>query len=74
MPMIQIHLFKGRTDEQKKALLAAVTQAAQQSLGAPLESIRVWIHEFTPNDCMIAGEMASELLARKGAPPVAPAD
>lgn len=61
MPMIEIHLFEGRTDEQKKALLSAVTAAVQQSLGVPLESIRIWIHELTPADAMVAGVMASEI-------------
>lgn len=61
MPMIQIHLFEGRSDEQKKALLGAVTKAVHESLGAPLEAIRVWISEFAPADYMIAGVMASEL-------------
>lgn len=61
MPMIEIHLFEGRTDEQKKALLSAVTAAVQESLGVPLESINVWIHELARADAMVAGVMASEL-------------
>jgi 4-oxalocrotonate tautomerase len=55
MPLIEVHLLEGRTDEQKKALLAGITKAVQDSIGAPLESIRVWIEEFTPKDYMAAG-------------------
>ncbi|MHB8094090.1 MAG: 2-hydroxymuconate tautomerase [Candidatus Aminicenantales bacterium] len=55
MPLIEIHMLDGRTDEQKKALLAAVTQAVQASIGAPIESIRVWIQEFSPLEYMAAG-------------------
>jgi len=44
MPLIEIHLLEGRTDEQKRALLQAVTEAVQTSVGASLESIRVWIN------------------------------
>jgi len=55
MPLIEIHLLDGRTDEQKKALLAAVTQAVHSSIGAPIESIRVWIQEFSPREYMAAG-------------------
>ena len=55
MPLIEIHLLEGRTEEQKKALLTAVTQAVHKSIGAPVETIRIWIEEFTPKDYMAAG-------------------
>jgi 4-oxalocrotonate tautomerase len=60
MPLIEIHLLEGRSDEQKKALLTAVTQAVQDSIGAPLESIRVWIQEMPPKDFMAAGVLAAD--------------
>jgi 4-oxalocrotonate tautomerase len=55
MPLIEVHLLEGRTDDQKKALLEALTKAVQDSLGSPLETIRIWIEEFTPKDYMAAG-------------------
>jgi 4-oxalocrotonate tautomerase len=55
MPLIEVHLLEGRTDEQKKNLLAAITRAVQDTLGSPVETIRVWIEEFTPKDYMAAG-------------------
>jgi 4-oxalocrotonate tautomerase len=55
MPLIEIHLLEGRTADQKKALLTAVTKAVHESIGAPVESIRIWIEEFTPKDYMAAG-------------------
>jgi 4-oxalocrotonate tautomerase len=60
MPLIEIHLLEGRTDEQKKALLTAVTAAVHDSIGAPLDSIRVWVQEFSPKEYMIAGVLAAE--------------
>jgi 4-oxalocrotonate tautomerase len=60
MPLIEIHLAKGRTDEQKKALLAAVTEAVHTSIGAPVESIRVWVQEFAPTEYMAAGVLHAE--------------
>ncbi len=60
MPLIEIHLLEGRTDEQKKALLASVTTAVHESIGAPLESIRVWVQEFSPKEYMIAGVLAAD--------------
>jgi 4-oxalocrotonate tautomerase len=55
MPLIEIHLLEGRTDEQKKALCTAVTEAVHTSIGAPVESIRVWLQEFSPKEYMAAG-------------------
>jgi 4-oxalocrotonate tautomerase len=55
MPLVEIHLLEGRTDEQKKALLSAVTEAVRSSINAPVETIRVWIQEFSPKGYMAAG-------------------
>ena len=55
MPLIEVHLLEGRTDEQKKALLTAITKAVNESIGVPLETIRVWIEEFSPKEYMAAG-------------------
>jgi 4-oxalocrotonate tautomerase len=60
MPLVEIKLLEGRTDEQKKALLTAVTAAVHDSIGAPLETIRVWILEFSPRDYMAAGVLAAD--------------
>ena len=57
MPLIEIHLLEGRTDEQKEDLLSAVTKAVHESIGAPLPSIRIWIQEFSPREYMVAGEL-----------------
>lgn len=60
MPLIEIHLLEGRTDEQKKALLTAVTEAVETSIGASRGSIRVWIQEFSRSEYMAAGELAAD--------------
>ena len=60
MPLIEIHLLKGRTAQQKKKLLASVTEAVAESIDAPLQSIRVWINELSEEDYMVAGHMASD--------------
>jgi 4-oxalocrotonate tautomerase family enzyme len=51
-------MLEGRSAEQKKALLEAITHAVHESIGAPLPSIRVWIQEFSPKEFMVAGELA----------------
>lgn len=60
MPLIEIHLLAGRTKEQKKAMLEAVTRAVQETLQVPLETIRVWVQEMPPDEFMTAGVLASD--------------
>jgi 4-oxalocrotonate tautomerase len=59
MPLVEVHLLEGRTDEQKEALLKAITAAIHESIHAPLPTIRVWIDEFPQKHYMIAGELKS---------------
>lgn len=60
MPLIQITMLAGRTAQEKKALLEAVTAAAHESIGARVESIRVWIVETQPDGFMAGGTLAAE--------------
>lgn len=39
MPLIEVHLLEGRTDEQKKALLQEITRAVHESIGIFTERI-----------------------------------
>lgn len=56
MPIIQAFLLEGRSAEKKTAFIAAVTDAAVNSLAAPRESIRVIITEMPATDYGIAGK------------------
>lgn len=60
MPLIEVHMLEGRTDEQKRALLEAITQAVHEALGSPLSTIRVWIQEMSNKEYMVAGKLAAE--------------
>jgi 4-oxalocrotonate tautomerase len=66
MPLVQVHLAEGRTPEQKRALLEGITRTVQDTLGSPLESIRVWIDEFPATDYMAAGELLADKRNREG--------
>ena len=46
MPIINVNMMEGRTDEQKEALIKAVAEAVMESIGAPEENIRVLINEY----------------------------
>lgn len=61
MPFAQIYLIEGRTDEQKRAVIAKVTAALVEAVGAPVENVRVWIHEVPKTQWGIAGKTAQEL-------------
>jgi 4-oxalocrotonate tautomerase len=48
MPIIQVHVIEGRTDEQLSALMESLTNAAAESLEVKKEQVRVLITEV-PN-------------------------
>jgi 4-oxalocrotonate tautomerase len=66
MPLIQINLASGRSVEEKRALLTAVTEAVHTTLGVSKSSIRVWINEFGPTDYMAAGVFLADREAATG--------
>lgn len=61
MPIVQIHLLEGRTVEQKRKLIAAITDAIVESIDAPRASVRVLIDEMPKEHFGIGGVSAQEL-------------
>ena len=61
MPFAQIYIMEGRTEQQKAALIEKVTQALMDSVGAPKENVRVWIHDVPKENWGIAGVSAKAL-------------
>lgn len=68
MPIIQINLMEGRSPAQKRALVASVTDAVVEALGADPQSVRILIHELQPENYALAGITAAEqsLASRPG--------
>ena len=64
MPLVNVHMASGRSAEQKRALMTAITDAVEEHLGAPRDSVRVWITEMDPTDYMAAGELLADKQAR----------
>lgn len=64
MPLVNVHMAAGRTPEQKKALMEAITQAMADHVGAPIATVRVWIDEFPNTDFMAGGELLADKQAR----------
>ena len=46
MPEINVHLAEGRTLQQKRALVTALTQAVVESLGVEAAVVSVTLHEI----------------------------
>ena len=69
MPLVNIHMAEGRSEEQKRAVMAAITDAMERHLGAPRASVRVWINEFPATDFMAGGEVLADRQARSASTP-----
>ncbi|PFH19799.1 MULTISPECIES: 2-hydroxymuconate tautomerase family protein [Burkholderia] len=61
LPVIVAILIAGRTDEQKRALIAALSDAAANVLDAPLQATRVIIKDIPNTDFGIGGQTARSL-------------
>lgn len=61
MPIAQLYIIEGRTDEQKETLIREVSEAMSRSLDAPMERIRVVITEMPKQHFGIAGQSAKKL-------------
>ncbi len=71
MPFVQVTIVRGRTIEQKHALIASVSAAVAQSLSTPIERVRVAVYEVGPDEWGIGGQPYS--LARAVPAPAAQA-
>jgi 4-oxalocrotonate tautomerase len=60
MPTINIELLEGRTDEQKRNLVAKVTAAACQTLDIEAETVNIRIWELKRNATARGGRFLSE--------------
>ncbi len=61
MPIAQLHILVGRTDDQKEALIREVSEAISRTLDAPIQSVRVIINEMPKAHFGIGGEAASKV-------------
>ena len=66
MPIVEVTLVNGRSPEELRAMISAVTTAVFETVAAPVESIRVIIREvptthFAAGDVTIAERRASQL-------------
>jgi len=60
MPTINVQMFEGRTLEQKRAFVKAVTEAAVSTLQCSPQSVDIIIQEVKKEDWATAGTLWSD--------------
>ncbi len=60
MPTFHIELFEGRTIEQKRAFIAAITQASVQTLGVAPNTIDIILTEVKRENWATGGQLWSD--------------
>ncbi len=60
MPIIHVNMYEGRTIDQKRRLVVAMTEAVVKSLDTKPESVRILIHDIPKHNVAVAGVLASE--------------
>lgn len=60
MPTIRVEMFEGRTAEQKKALVKALTQACVDALGTKPDAVDVLLFDIKPSEWATGGVLWSE--------------
>ncbi|QTX32825.1 2-hydroxymuconate tautomerase family protein [Aminithiophilus ramosus] len=60
MPILQVHLLKGRTADQKRQLVREVTEAVSRSLDVRPDQVRIILSEMDREDYAIAGTLVAD--------------
>jgi 4-oxalocrotonate tautomerase len=60
MPTIRVEMFEGRTPEQKRELVKALTEAACKTLGSSPEAVDVILTDIKKSDWATGGVLWSE--------------
>lgn len=55
MPIVQITILEGRTQDQKDAMYKEVTAALSRTLNTPPENVRIILHESALAHFAVAG-------------------
>ena len=60
MPAIHVELFEGRTLDQKRAFVEAVTRATCETLGAKPESVDIIFYDVKRENWANGGKLCSD--------------
>ena len=56
MPIVQVNMLKGRSDEQKRQVARGITRVMVECTGVAASAVRVLIQEIEPAHWFVAGE------------------
>lgn len=59
MPIIEMTLVEGNTQEEREQCMEQVTKAAVETLNAPLEAVRIIMREVPKTHFAVAGKPRS---------------
>jgi 4-oxalocrotonate tautomerase family enzyme len=59
MPTLEVYLPAGHAPARKAQLIAGLTQATVDAIGAPAEAVRILLSELPPHDFGVGGVSAS---------------
>lgn len=65
MPIIQVQMLEGRSDEKIKSLIARLTDVVSEELDAPKERVRVLVTEVQKTHWGVGGISVSDQAGRK---------
>lgn len=61
MPIVQVNMMAGRTDQQKEVMIRKVTDAVMDAISAPEQNVTVLINEIPKTEFGIGGVSAQKL-------------
>lgn len=64
MPILDITILEGRSEDEKQALVSALTQAVHESLGSPVTDVRIFVNEVSPTNFAAGGVLRSTAAKR----------
>ena len=60
MPTIRVEMFEGRTEEQKRKLVEALTQVCVDVIGSKRDAVDVILYDIKTGDWASGGELWSD--------------
>ncbi len=60
MPIMTVELFKGRTREQKRELVQALTDTYVRVMGGRPDSVTIILSDVAKEDWAVAGELMAD--------------
>ncbi len=60
MPIVQVHLFEGRTVDQKRQCAKEMTDAIVRTLSCPADQVRIIFEDMKKTDYSVGGVLAAD--------------